>query len=230
MKKRYLLLIILLVLIISLFIYLDTYYKSTSDVKEYLKNSETIKVKKDENGYLFDGPGEDNILVFYPGAKVEYTSYAPLMNNLAKEGIDTYIVKMPFNIAFFDKNAIKEVKNNYQYDNWYIGGHSLGGVVASSIANEYDIKSLILLASYATSRVECNVLSIYGTNDKVLNLKSYKKNIKNIPNNKEIKIDGGNHSYFGNYGEQKGDGKSTISRNEQQEQTIKEIVKFIQES
>ena len=34
-------------------------------------------------------------------------------------------------------------------------------------------------------------------------------------------MEGGNHSQFGNYGEQKGDGKATISAEEQQRQTVK---------
>ena len=34
-------------------------------------------------------------------------------------------------------------------------------------------------------------------------------------------MEGGNHAQFGNYGEQKGDGKATITATEQQEQTVK---------
>ena len=34
-------------------------------------------------------------------------------------------------------------------------------------------------------------------------------------------MEGGNHAQFGNYGEQKGDGKATISAEEQQRQTVK---------
>ena len=84
-----------------------------------------------------------------------------------------------------------------------------------------------MLASYSTKEVECNSLSIYGSNDGVLNIQQYKKNKKNLKNDKEIIIEGGNHAYFGNYGEQKGDKKAAIKREEQQEKTIMEIVDFI---
>ena len=151
------------------------------------------------------------------------------MNNLAKEGIDTFIVKMPFNIAFFKSDAVKDVMDEYKYNNWYLGGHSLGGVVASKDTKKHNIKGLILLASYTTNKVNCKVLSIYGSNDGVLNYNSYKKNKKNIPNNMQVVIDGGNHAYFGNYGEQKGDKKAVITRKEQQEKTILEILKFVKE-
>lgn len=229
-KKHKVLIIITLILIlflIPLSIYLGSYYKASSNVSKYLKNSKTVKVIKEKQGYLFDGPSKDSILVFYPGAKVEYTAYAPIMHNLAKEGVDTYIVKMPFNIAFFKMNAIKTIKEKYKYDNWYLSGHSLGGVVASSDATKNDIEGLILLASYSTTKIKNNVLTIYGSNDGVLNIEKYKENKINIPNNKEIIITGGNHAYFGNYGKQKGDIEATITRNEQQTKTIIEIIDFI---
>ena len=234
-KKHIIIIVILVVLIIGLIIYLNTYYKA-SDVNGYLSDSESIKVLKKEEfkGYLFDGPGEEKLLIFYPGAKVEYTAYAPIMNRIAQEGIDTLLIKMPFNIALLDINAAnKIIISNYKYDSYYLGGHSLGGVAAASYVNKFnpnDVKGLILLASYSTKKIDIPVLSIYGSNDKVLNIKKYKENKKNIPNNNEVVIDGGNHAYFGNYGEQKGDGKATIEREEQQNKTVLEIVKFIKEN
>jgi hypothetical protein len=58
----------------------------------------------------------------------------------------------------------------------------------------------------------------------VLNRKSYKKYHHNLPQStKEIVIQGGNHSQFGNYGFQKGDHKASISYNEQQTQTARAI-------
>ena len=87
-----------------------------------------------------------------------------------------------------------------------------------------------MLASYPNKKIPNNikVLSVYGTNDKVLNMKKYKKSKKYLPNNyKEIKIDGGNHANYGNYGSQKYDGKSSITKGEQQDITVKSIVEFI---
>ena len=40
-------------------------------------------------------------------------------------------------------------------------------------------------------------------------------------------IEGGNHAHYGNYGEQSGDPKATISDVEQQEITVEAIVEFI---
>ena len=227
MKNNNIIIAIVFLVITSFFVYLNAGYKATDDVEEYLKGNESVIVKHENNGYYFDGPGDNNMLVFYPGAKVEYTSYAPLMYKIAEKGVDTFIVKMPYNLAFLNINAVSDIISSYEYDNWYIGGHSLGGVVASMDARKNDIKGLILLGSYSTKKIDCKALSIYGSNDGVLNLKKYKKNIKNLTNNKEVIIDGGNHAYFGNYGEQKGDKTSVISRIEQQDKTVEEIYNFI---
>lgn len=44
----------------------------------------------------------------------------------------------------------------------------------------------------------------------------------------EICIAGGNHAWFGNYGEQAGDGTASISREEQQEQTVMAVLEMVQ--
>ena len=224
--KNIIIITIISIIVIPIIFYLNTYYKASEIVNDSLISSKTVKVEQNSNGILFDGPGKENIFVFYPGAKVEYTSYAPLMHTLAEKGLDTYIIEMPFNIAFFDINAIKDVKNKYEYDNWYIGGHSLGGVVAAINIKKYNIKGLILLASYPTENPNCKTLSIYGSNDGVLDIEKYQESTKNLKQFTEIIIEGGNHAYFGNYGEQNGDNKATISRSSQQEITINEILKF----
>lgn len=212
------------------FIYLGIYYHADSSVKEYLKSSSDVTIVKKKGYYFFDGKGSNKAIIFYPGAKVEYTSYAPLMYELAESGIDTFLVDMPFNIAFFGINKADTILKNYSYESFYISGHSLGGSVASIYAasNKDKIKGVILLASYSTKSLEgLDVLSIYGSNDGVLNKKKYEENKKNLPNNyKEIVIDGGNHANFGNYGFQKGDKKSTISKDVQQKLTIDAINDF----
>jgi len=71
-------------------------------------------------------------------------------------------------------------------------------------------------------------LSIYGTEDLVLNKNKYKENKDNLPTDYvEVVIDGGCHAYFGNYGEQEGDGKSTITVEKQQEITVEMIKNFV---
>ena len=231
MKKKYILISIisLIVLcIIGFIIYVSDYYKSI-DIDKYLTSNEIVKVEKKDDGYFFDGPGTENLIIMYPGAKVEYTSYAPLLYKLSESGIDSYIVKMPLNIAFFGKNKASNIINNYKYNNYYVMGHSLGGVVLSSfIKNRNDISGIIFLASYPNNIINIKSLSIYGDNDKVLNIKKYNEAKKYFSNNNtEFVIKGGNHSGFASYGNQKDDGERIISIDEQINITIDEIIKFI---
>ena len=212
------------------FIYLGIYYHADSSVKEYLKSSSDVTVVKKKGYYFFDGKGSNEAIIFYPGAKVEYTSYAPLMYKLTESGIDTFLMDMPLNIAFFGINKADTILKNYSYESFYISGHSLGGSVASIYAskNKDKIDGVILLASYSTKSLDdLKCLTIYGSNDTVLNKKKYEENKKNLPTNfKEVVIEGANHANFGNYGFQKGDKKSTISKDIQQKLTIDAINDF----
>lgn len=79
-----------------------------------------------------------NALIFYHGAKVEYTAYVLLMYELAENGMDVFIIKMPCNMAFFGVNKADDIFSEYSYAHMYLGGHSLGGVAAAIYAaNEY---------------------------------------------------------------------------------------------
>ena len=161
-------------------------------------------------------------MIFYQGGEVQYEAYAPLMRACAERGILCVLVKMPFNLAVFDIDAADGIQQQYpQIENWYIGGHSLGGSMAASYLGKHtgEYKGLVLLAAYSTenlSETGLHVISVYGTEDQVLNMDKYEQYRENLPPDLTEKvIDGGCHAYFGSYGVQDGDGIPTISREEQ---------------
>ena len=90
-------------------------------------------------------------------------------------------------------------------------------------------EGVILLGSYSTSDItNLRVLSVYGSNDKVLNFNKYRKYEENLPETyTRREIIGGCHAYFGMYGEQDGDGKATITNVEQIGITASYITEFI---
>ena len=193
-----------------------------------MNGTDNVKVIKTSNGLLLDGPGNDTALIFYPGAKVEYTSYLPLLSEVSKKNIDCFVVEMPFNLALLNQNAADDIIGNYNYTNYYMSGHSLGGVVASQYVNSTNkTDGLILFASYPTSEIQKPVLSIYGSEDKILNIEKYNESKPLMDNLTEIVIKGGNHAQIGNYGLQDGDGIAKITPEKQQEKTVNEIIKFI---
>ena len=173
-------------------------------------------------------------LIFYPGGKVEYTAYAPLLRMLAEEGILCVALEMPLNLAVLDMNAADGVPERFaEVDDWYIGGHSLGGSMAASHAaeNTGTYEGLILLASYSTADLResgLDVLSIYGSEDGVLNMGKYAEYAVNLPvDTVEYLIDGGNHAQFGSYGHQEGDGAAGITAEVQTALSAAEIVDFV---
>lgn len=217
--------IVVVICLVSCGIYLGTYYHSVN-VETDLTTSETVTIKDFEQGIFFDGPGETDALIFYPGAKVDTTAYAPLMHELAENGIDCFLVDMPFHMAFFGINRAETIMKTYTYDSWYLGGHSLGGAMIASFAADHteQIAGLLLLASYTTkdlSDTDLSVVTVYGSEDGVLNRKSLEKGRKLLPQNAVEKcIKGGNHAQFGSYGKQKGDNEATIPAEEQITQTV----------
>lgn len=172
--------------------------------------------------------------IFYPGAKVDEDAYAPVMKKVAEQGVLVVIVKFPLHYAFTDINAADRILEEFPMVNeWYLGGHSLGGAMGASYLEKHldEFAGLVLLGSYSTadlSNSDLKVLSVYGSNDQVLNKESYEENRVNLPTDfTEVVIDGGNHAYFGDYGEQKGDGSATISREEQIDKTASAILDMI---
>ena len=213
--------------------YLNDYYHADASVNAYLNGTDNVSVEKIDKGLFLDGPGNDSALIFYPGAKIEYTAYLPLFTELANDGVDCFIVEMPFNLAFFGLDSADSIvsNTNFTYDKWYISGHSLGGVVASYYVTNHstDYDGLILLASYPAEDLNnVSVLSIYGSNDKVFNKETYDKSKGLMDYNlTEYVINGGNHAQFASYGNQAGDGVATIPSENQRKQTEKEILEFI---
>ena len=232
-------LLVLFALILTCGIYLSDYYKADfSEIERVLGKSENQLYEKSliKEGTLCFLPkaGAKTGFVFYPGGKVQYNAYEPLLAKIAEKGIACFLVKMPFNLAVFNINGAEEVLNQFpEIENWFIGGHSLGGSMAASFLgkNQFDIKGLILLASYSTvdfSEVDIKLLSIFGSEDKVLNLEKYALYKENFPKTaSEIIIQGGNHAGFGFYGNQEGDGTATISNTEQIEKTAELIAEFV---
>jgi len=234
-KKIFALFLLVLMCAVACIVYVSDYYHTdTEAVAAFAKNS-SVQCQFISDGVLAFVPEDANKgFIFYPGAKVECTAYEPLMLACAEKGIACVLLEMPFNLAFLDIDAAKGIQGNFPgIENWYIGGHSLGGSMAAShlAENVADYNGLVLLGSYSAADLAdkgIKVLSIYGSEDAVLNRDKYEENKGNLPGNFiEYLIEGGNHAGFGVYGEQEGDGEALISNIEQIEITSAYIAEFI---
>ena len=71
------------------------------------------------------------------------------------------------------------------------------------------------------------MLSIYGSEDKVVNRKKIEEGRAFCSLYQEQVIEGGNHAGFADYGKQKGDGEAGIAVQEQQKQTAELILSLM---
>lgn len=227
---------ILLALIVSMGVYLQIYYHAEEEAYALATEGKEQEGNHEDIVFEPEGGAAETGFILYPGAKVQCEAYAPLMKKISEGGVLCAIAHMPGNMAMFRKDAAADIMAKHpEIKHWYIGGHSLGGVIASSYASDNPdvFEGIIFLASYTIrdfSSSSIKVISIYGTNDMVLNKESFEKNYVNLPERTQLVIlDGGNHSQFGEYGFQKGDGKATISGDEQRLQTANAILEFLEE-
>ena len=218
--------------IVVVLIYLSTYYHAEKVGRRQMESTWEVSLVHTKKGYLFDGPGNDKAIIFYPGAKVDIQAYSPVMRKLAAQGYDCFLEDPLFHLAFFDIGGAEYLMKTYEYKSWTLAGHSLGGVVAAANANKLGgaIDQVILLGSYPNKEIpdEVALLSIYGSKDGVLNMEKYEEKKSNWPKDqKEVIIEGGNHAQFGDYGEQKGDNPADITAQEQWDQTIAAITQAL---
>lgn len=235
MKKRRIVIkaavfLVLLVMLISL-----AFTRYTSDY--YIAEGYEVQVQEYEEteDYIVYGDVSSSVgLIFYPGAKVDAAAYAPVMDELAEAGICCVAVKMPYHMAIFDTDAAERVMEQFaKVERWYLGGHSMGGAMAAGFVAEHEaeFEGLILLAAYPTKELaELPVLSIYGSEDLVLNREKYAESIGLAKELTERVIEGGNHAGFGDYGAQDGDGTAQITSKEQWQETVDYILNFMDDN
>jgi len=176
-------------------------------------------------------------LIIYPGGRVDPRAYAPLAQAIASQGYLVVIVPMPLNLAVFGSSRASSVIETYpEIQHWVIGGHSLGGSMAALYADKHreQINGLSLWASYPASSNDLSdsdiyVSSIYGTLDGLATKDKIDVSRELLPPDTTwVPIEGGNHAQFGWYGDQSGDYPATISRQDQQEQTLQAILDLLQ--
>lgn len=226
-KKIALVLILLAVSAgIGFYLYVGTYYHA--ETQSYAATEET-------EDFLIYGERDSACgFILYPGGKVEECAYAPILSMLADSGVCCVVAKMPCHLAVFSPDAADRIMGQIPtVKHWYIGGHSLGGAMAADFAaeNQERFSGLVLLAAYPTKELKTlPVLSVYGSEDGVLNSRKYKDSITYADAVTEYIIEGGNHAGFGNYGQQKGDGSAKITKEEQWRETVSYLLNFLRET
>ena len=201
-----------------------------------LESSSSVRVSQDE-WIVFTPATQSEIgVIFYPGGLVEPEAYAPVLRQLAEQGVFVIITPMPLNLAIFNTNAANAVLQEYSHiSKWVVAGHSLGGAAAAIYAENNDsrIDGLALWDSYPPDSADLSdndiaVISIYGTTDDIPNTDNFDEKISLLPVDALfIAIEGASHAQFGDYGPQKGDVIPSISAAEQHSIVIDLMMEFL---
>lgn len=207
-----------------------------------LESSDSVVVARDEKLVTFTPTHNPKSLgyVFLPGGNVAFETYAPLVRRIAETGVFVAIPKVLFNLAIADQNAPDRVLDVYgdQYENWFVGGHSLGATVACFYAKEKysttKMKGLILFDGFATKGK-----TLYDFPLQMLSVESGIKSSKkwnafqdaeqyNPKDTEYYVVQGGNHRQFGDYGEvQPFDTVATITRKEEQDIAATAVIEYL---
>ncbi len=169
--------------------------------------------------------------VLYPGARVDPRAYAVLARGVAEQGHPVTVLKCPFDIAFTCVGAAAP----YVEGPAAVGGHSLGGVAASQFATPGSgVEGLVFWASYPvgdlSDRDDLLVASISGSQDGLSTPADIEDSRANLPADAEFtEVEGAVHAFFGDYGEQPGDGTPTVERAEAQAQIVEATVAALQQ-
>ncbi|MGM0651895.1 MAG: alpha/beta hydrolase [Bacillota bacterium] len=203
---------------------LNQTYPAEKTYLSEIRAKENLAIKE-ENKVFVITPAEINpthrAIIFYPGGLVAPEAYLYKMGHVAEcLKAPLYVIKAPFNAAIFDVNAAARIMDNYNLDTAWVGGHSLGGISAARFtAENMDIvEGLFLFGSYSDQDLgnfEGKVISIMGDQDLIINRENYEEAKQNLPPRaKIIEVEELNHSDFGNYGLQSGDGQDSFSEEE----------------
>jgi predicted esterase len=195
-------------------------------------------------GFLIFAPRIDlqsTALIFYPGAFVDPTAYAPLARTVAEHGYRTVIVELPCSDPFLECDTVTAITKSVivgdtKTKRWFIAGHSRGGFFAARFTRDHPelVDGLILIGTsqprkFDLSGLGLGVTKIYGTNDGLVNLQEIKDYAKYLPPYTHwVRIEGGNHSQFGYHGFQRGDRRARISREHQQKILASAVIEALQ--
>jgi len=203
-----------------------------------LESSSTVSVSQD--GWIVFTPAiePDRGLIFYPGGLVAPEAYAPVLRQIAEQGVLAVITPMPLNLAIFDTNEANAVIEAYpQISTWVLAGHSLGGAAAGIYAetNPDKIAGLAVWDSYPPDSADLSdndiaVISIHGTTNGIPNTENFDDKKYLLPEDAVFApIEGASHAQFGAYGPQKGDVVPVISLAEQHVRVVERMLGFLQE-
>ena len=208
------------------------------------KSSRMVSVQELDDATLFRpaAPRVGPLVVLLPGGAVDPTAYVPVARAMAEAGWVVALVRLPWRMAFTD---------GAQEDVWervmaardasgvpgpiVLGGHSRGAALSAGFAREHaaDLAGLFLIGTTHPkadnlSSLKMPVLKVNGTRDCVADENDSLANRSLLPAHTTwVSIVGANHAQFAYYGAQLGDCWATITRDAQQEELLRVVLRWL---
>ena len=213
-------------------------WTGNQEAKTALNSNTQVTVSESKDGTLIMTPAESTgrCLMFYSGAHVLNTAYAPLLNSFANIGYTVFAPKFPFNYAILNTDKAEEIMSDQflsaNCQTWVGVGHSLGASALSRyVAKNPDVfESVMLLAASPRfftkdlSNYQGNLGMVIGDRDGVINLGKWENLRDRLPETAFlVTIPGANHVQYGNY-DGPIDNEAKISRVEQQMMTLETLL------
>lgn len=200
--------------------------------QEYLQNSSQVTVNRHDWGLEFLPSQPKGGLAFYPGARVEYTAYAPVLRAVAEAGYVVAMMQAPFGLAITRVNQAAAPIALHPNLPWAVGGHSLGGVAASNYTQQNpNLKALVLMASYPQTNLSASslpTLALFGELDGLLGPEQARQESSKMPQGAEVVfVPGLNHSGYAAYGPQQGDLEATLPKDQAWNEVSRLVVTFL---
>lgn len=175
-------------------------------------------------------------VIFFQGGMTDPKAYAPLCRRIAENGFTCHLIKMSWRLPQYDYEKISQMfdLNSGQY---VLGGHSQGARMAAQFVYENPnlMKGLFLLGTSTPRDIDLSNLSIptiklYAEHDGLASVEEVMEFKNKLPRNTKLAlISGGNHSQFGFLGQLFLDDNPTISLEEQQQQTLEQLILFFKD-
>lgn len=232
------LLVVAAILTLGFVLWASAAAKPTDAALRALESDKQVSVVQRDGFITFSPTGVSPTtgFIFYPGGRVDYRAYAPVLRMIAERGYFVALVEVNLNLAFFEINAADDVISAHpEVAHWAVGGHSLGGVAASSYASGRPevVSGVVFWASYpaddSLKGLAIPVLSVFGSNDGLTTGDNIEGSRALLPaGTTYVLVEGGNHAQFGSYGGQSGDTPASIPAEEQWAQVAEATAKFLE--
>ncbi len=223
-------------LVFIFFVWNWTTFQSRHLPKDTFVNADFVSVVETKDQITFTSDTSNNKLeiIFLQGGLTDPKAYAPLCRKLAENGYTCHLIKMDWRLPQYNYQKVTTLFT-LSKGNFIIGGHSQGGKMAAQLVYENPgvFKALFLMGTSHPRDIDLSSQSIpcmklYAEKDGLASVEEVMQNKQKLPKNTKLTfIKGGNHSQFGYLGKLLMDNSAAISLEEQQQQTLANLLDFM---